>query len=75
LVVSKLWREWQWANELEEDGYGEIQSQEVKEQYQVTIKNKFPTRENLHDNGNINRVWDAIRQNIKMSGINRVWSW
>jgi hypothetical protein len=37
---------------------------EVKEKYQVTIKNRFSVLENLEDNGDINRAWDAIRENI-----------
>jgi hypothetical protein len=40
---------------------------ELKEQYQVTIKNRFSALENLEDNGDINRAWDAIRGNIKIS--------
>jgi hypothetical protein len=40
---------------------------EVKEQYQVTIKNRFSALENLEDKGGINRVWDAIRENINIS--------
>jgi hypothetical protein len=39
---------------------------EVKEQYQVTIKNRFSALEILEYNGDINRARDAIRQNIKM---------
>jgi hypothetical protein len=35
--------------------------------YQVTITNRFSALENLEDNGNINRTWDAIRKNIKIS--------
>jgi hypothetical protein len=30
----------------------------VKEQYQVTIRNKFAALENVEDNGDINRAWD-----------------
>jgi uncharacterized FlaG/YvyC family protein len=40
---------------------------DVKEQYQVTIRNKFPALENLQDSGDINRAWDNVRQNIKIS--------
>jgi hypothetical protein len=40
---------------------------EVKEQYQVTIKNRFSALENLKDSGDISRAWDAIRENIKIS--------
>jgi hypothetical protein len=38
---------------------------DVKEQYQVTIRNKFAALENLEDSGDINRAWDSIRENIK----------
>jgi hypothetical protein len=34
---------------------------DVKEQYQVTIRNKFAALENLEDSGDIN-----IRENIKL---------
>jgi hypothetical protein len=40
---------------------------EVKEQYQVTIKNMFSPLENLEDNGDINRAWEAFRENINIS--------
>jgi uncharacterized protein YPO0396 len=40
---------------------------EVKEEYQVTIKNIFSTLENLEDNEDINRPWDAVRENINIS--------
>jgi hypothetical protein len=35
----------------------------VKEQYQVTIRNKYAAP----DNQDINMVWDNIRENIKIS--------
>jgi hypothetical protein len=34
---------------------------DVKEQYQVTIRNRFAALENLEDSGDINRAWDSIR--------------
>jgi hypothetical protein len=40
---------------------------DVKGQYQVTIRNKFAALENLEDSGDINRAWDNIRENIKIS--------
>jgi hypothetical protein len=40
---------------------------DVKEQYQVTIRNTFETLENLEDSGDIIRAWDNIRENIKIS--------
>jgi hypothetical protein len=38
----------------------------VKEQYEVTVTNNFVTLENLEDNGDINRVWDTIRENVNI---------
>jgi hypothetical protein len=43
-----------------------LNEEDVKEQYQVTIKNKFAALENLEDSGDINRAWDNIRENIKI---------
>jgi hypothetical protein len=40
---------------------------DVKEQYQVTIRNMFAALENLEGSGDINRAWDNIRENIKIS--------
>jgi uncharacterized FlaG/YvyC family protein len=40
---------------------------DVKEQRQVTIRNKFAALENLEDSGDINRAWDNIGENIKIS--------
>jgi hypothetical protein len=45
----------------------QLNEKEHKEQYQVTIKNKFAALENLDDDGDINRAWDTIRENIKIS--------
>jgi hypothetical protein len=42
-------------------------NEEVREQYQVTMKNKYAALEDLDDNGDINRAWDIIRQIIKIS--------
>jgi hypothetical protein len=40
---------------------------DVKEQYQVTIRNKSAAPENLQDSVDINRACYNIRQNIKIS--------
>jgi hypothetical protein len=40
---------------------------DVKEQYQVTIRNMFAALENLEGSGDINGAWDNIRENIKIS--------
>jgi hypothetical protein len=45
----------------------QLNEEEVKEQYQVTIKNNFAALENLDDNEDINRAWETIRENIKIS--------
>jgi hypothetical protein len=37
------------------------------EQYQIIIKNKFAVLDNLDDNGDINRAWETIRENIRIS--------
>jgi hypothetical protein len=39
---------------------------DVKEQCQVTIIKNSAALENLEDNGDINRAWDNIRENIKI---------
>jgi hypothetical protein len=39
---------------------------DVKEQYQLTIRNKFADLGNLEDSENINRAWGNIRENIKI---------
>jgi hypothetical protein len=40
---------------------------DVKEQYHATSRNMFAALENLEDSGDINRAWDNIRENIKIS--------
>jgi hypothetical protein len=45
----------------------ELNEGDVKEQYQVTIRNKFAALENLEDSGDINGAWDNIRENINIS--------
>jgi hypothetical protein len=45
---------------------------DVKEQYQVTVRNKFAAQENLVDGGDINEAWDNIRGYIKTSAQERL---
>jgi hypothetical protein len=47
----------------------QLNKEEVKEQYQVTNKNKFVALENLDDNGDNNRAWETIRENIRIFGL------
>jgi hypothetical protein len=41
----------------------QLSEEEVKEEYQITIKNKFAALENLDDDGDFNRAWETIRKN------------
>ena len=36
-------------------------------QYQIKISNRFAALENLHDSKDINRAWENIKENIKIS--------
>jgi hypothetical protein len=40
---------------------------EVTEQYQVKITNRFAALKNFDDNVDMNRAWENIRENIKIS--------
>jgi hypothetical protein len=51
--------------DMEKFNLKQLNEEEVKEQYQITIKNRFAALENLDDGGDINRAWDTIRENIK----------
>jgi hypothetical protein len=39
---------------------------DVKEQYQIIIRNKFAALENSEDNGDNKRPWDNTRENVKI---------
>jgi hypothetical protein len=39
---------------------------DVREQYQVTMRNKFAALKNLEDSGKINRTWNNIREKSKL---------
>ena len=45
---------------------------EVREQYQIEIRNRFAVLENLKDEEDINGTWESIRKNIQ-SLAKRVW--
>jgi hypothetical protein len=40
---------------------------EVKEQYIVKISDRFTALGNLDDDVDVNKTWEAIRENIKIS--------
>jgi hypothetical protein len=52
--------------DMERFNINQLNEEEVKEQHQVTIKNKFAALENLDDNRDISRAWDTLRENIKI---------
>jgi hypothetical protein len=64
LTVSKLAAQ---KIDTERLNIKKLNVRDVAEQYQVTIRNKFAALVNLEDNGDINRSWDSIRENIKIS--------
>jgi hypothetical protein len=39
---------------------------EVKEKYQIEITNRFAALEDLDGEGDINRAWENIKENIKL---------
>jgi hypothetical protein len=64
LTVSK-----QAAQELsgEKLNHRKLNELEVRKQYQIKISKRYATLENLSDSKNINRAWDNIKENIKIS--------
>jgi hypothetical protein len=54
LAISKFEKTW----------YGKIQFQETK---RGKISNRYAALENLDDDVDINRAWETIKQNIKIS--------
>jgi hypothetical protein len=54
--------------DMERFNLKELDEVEAKEQYRVEISNRFAALENLDDDVDINRAWEAIRENIKISG-------
>ena len=44
-----------------------ISELEVRKQYQIKITNWFPALENLSDEEDINRAWEKIKGNAKIS--------
>ena len=42
-----------------------LKEPEVKEKYQIEIKNRFAALENSNVDEDVNRVWENIKENIK----------
>ncbi|PNF22122.1 hypothetical protein B7P43_G06799 [Cryptotermes secundus] len=52
---------------MEQFNLKKLNEVEVKEQYCVEISNRFAAFENLDTEVDVNKAWETIRQNIKMS--------
>jgi hypothetical protein len=57
------------AHKIDKDRFNfkKLNEGDVKEQYQITTRNKFASLENLEDSGDINTGWHNIRENVKIS--------
>jgi hypothetical protein len=44
-----------------------LSEREVRKQFQIEISNRFEALENLNDSEDVNRAWENIRENIKIS--------
>ena len=44
-----------------------LNEMEVKKQYQIKILSRFSALENLSDSKDINRAWENIKENFKIS--------
>ena len=44
-----------------------LSDMEVRKKYQIEISNRFEALENLNDSEDINRAWENIKENIKIS--------
>jgi hypothetical protein len=42
-----------------------LNESEVREKYQINIRNRFVPLENLSDNEDVDRTWGNIKENIK----------
>ena len=64
LAVSK-----QAAQKLDGERFNlrKLKDLDVKKQYQIEIANSFAALGNISDDGDINRAWENIKENIKIS--------
>ena len=44
-----------------------LNEQEISKEYQIGITNRFATLENLSDGEDVNRAWENIKKDIKIS--------
>jgi hypothetical protein len=52
---------------VERSNLKKLSEVEVREQYEIKISDRFAALENLSDNEDINRTWEDIQDNIKIS--------
>jgi hypothetical protein len=73
LVVEKVRERLAVRKQATQKFYGEkfnlrkLNDLEVRKQYKVEITNRFAALENVSDDGDINRAWESIKDNIKTS--------
>jgi hypothetical protein len=48
-------------------GLGKLNELKVRKQYYIKISNRFVALENLSDSEDINKAWEDIENNIKIS--------
>jgi len=53
--------------DLERFNLKKLSELEVRKQCQIKISNRFAALENLSDSKDINRAWENIKENIKIS--------
>ena len=64
LTVSK---QAAWKFDVERFNLRKRNKPDARKKYQIKISNRFAALENLNDNGDINRAWENITENMKTS--------
>ena len=73
LVVAKVRERLAVSKQATQKLHGErfnlrkLKELEVKKQYQIEITNRFAAMGNISDDGDVNRAWENIKENIKTS--------
>ena len=73
LVVAKIWKRLAVNKQAGHNFNGEscnlreVNELEIRKQYQIEITKRFVALENLSDGEDIYRVWENIKENIKIS--------
>jgi hypothetical protein len=67
LVTANLGRDWQWTEFIWRGCLKKLNEVEGKELYHVEISYSFAALENSDTEMDINRAWETITENIKIS--------